>query len=462
MDIRNLEGLSREGKGKHHGNESAFRQGVFWGFVGHLSDTTHGVRTWAILKAEIAFRSIMKMNFHRILLLLVLVSYAWSVERLAPGIHGPIDAGITHARYSVLVPQAASSGKPLPTLYLAGWGFIPKLEPWLAWAEREGVVVVSLFDFYGINPYNASLPIMDANRLSLEARVRVHPFLRVGLKSQRTAAAMMMMAKSPMSGIGMTIGFNTEINPRDWDILIGQPPHVQHVLVFDSARPALDSLVESWNNEATARKVAVSIETVPQLGAEIASVREQQRWSTFAFDHVLSSHPLLKKEELELGVKRLSQRVDELKQQTNVTQRSADCRLLASIPAMNKKHPDYKRFAELYVSSLLATPEEDAPFTRHVALATVSKDLIKALDKSLSNQLTSEQKRLLSVKAVKDEILAEQIFVTARSLIEGNKGNRTELIRQVGIVEKLVSEYPATIAGRRAATMLHEWRRLVR
>ena len=346
----------------------------------------------------------MKLNFTRGLLLLIVVGYCWSVERLAPGIHGPIDSGITHARYSVLVPQAVNSGKPLPVLYLAGWGFIPKLEPWLPWAEREGVVVVSLFDFYGINPYNASLPIMDANRLSLEARVRVHPFLRVGLSSQRTAAAMMMMAKSPMSGIGVTVGFNTEINPRAWDILIGQPPHVQHFLVFDSARPALDSLAESWNIEAKARKVSVSIETVPKLGAEIASVREQQRWATFAFDHMLSSHSLLKKEDIELGVKRLSQRVDDLKQQTDVFQRSADCRLFASIPAMNNKHPDFKRFAELYVSSLLATPEDDAPFALHVALTALSKDLVKALDKSLNSALNLEKKRLLTVKVVKDEI----------------------------------------------------------
>jgi hypothetical protein len=385
-----------------------------------------------------------------------------SVELLPPGIHGPIESGVSKGLYKVLVPTAANEGKPLPVLYLAGWGYIPKLEAWKEWAERERVIVVGIFDFFGIGSSNSFASLFEANRQSLEARVRAHPYFRVGIGSQRSAAFMLSLTKAPLSGIAMTIGFNTELKTGSFSITEGQPLHAHHVLVFDSERPNLWLEAEERHKDAQKNKMNLVIDQMPNIGDAIPVVAIQQEWATHAFDRVLSSHPLIKPEELQAGQQRLSQRITDIDKMTVLQDKVLAFRLLYSVPAMNDKHPDYIKFMELYMTALLSAPEEKNDYELYKTLSSMPSKAIAKLSSTVQSTYKNGLKRVQGSKAVKAEILAYKEFEEVRNEIISSENSKNIVERGVKRLEKLVKEHPATIGGRRAATVLPEYRSLIR
>ncbi|MDX9980985.1 MAG: hypothetical protein RBU25_13250, partial [Lentisphaeria bacterium] len=105
---------------------------------------------------------------------------AGSAADLPPGLHAklPCGKGNPYTYTAYLPPAYATTGDPLPVLFLSSPSAKPPVADWQAWADAHEVVVIGIDDSRNGLEEKELIHIQDAVLAATDARLRLHPYLR--------------------------------------------------------------------------------------------------------------------------------------------------------------------------------------------------------------------------------------------------------------------------------------------
>lgn len=411
-----------------------------------------------------------------VLIAWLLVAVVEAADPLPPGIHKGLTSTDGAYRFTVIVPQAGGGKDMLPAILILPSGFSGLLDPypWQGLAERRKCYVVALDDGRvrekgSVTPITDALMVADlahvtAALAAVEARVPLHPYLRIAVgdrlnsqlavrfaaQQQQNLAGLLLTRPWTMSqALSKTIPVHVPVF-----LLVGEHDVNSH-LSFERLRDDLRT------NGVITRSATVlggkADDWVPQGGCDIAV--------DHLLDFALVNHPRWSPDKRSANMDAVLARGEGL-----MSLEDLPCKeqlgFLLSVPGIDQEIkpalvPLTNRWIVAQMNLAKAHPDSEIAEAHWDLSVLAKRPPFKRADREHQKLVHDELKRLRKDKRIKAEIAAADTLVDTLNLLEHDFSIAKQRIA-LKTLEDLVAKHPATQAGREAAKLLEPLRRNLR
>jgi len=361
--------------------------------------------------------------------------------------------------YGVFLPGAYESDKDrlFPVLFTHSPGGNPGTLGMNGWAERRGVIIVSVNNYANAVVEKAaghSAGWQEVNRIqdavieSVESTLRVHPCLRFSMGCSGAGWASMRMAGNHNEKHAGVVMLAHSGNGADAKLK-------RHIAVA-----FIHAENDKVHGPASVRSTARSLKARGHLVREVCGgwghsngpLEEREKMMDWLLDISPLTHPNLPAEERAKVRAEIKLRIEALPGIADPAQRLRKAEALLALPDA-EKWPEVRKLRSGWFGANYELAEAEAdPVAKHEALSDLSEDeRARWCDSKDRRRLAGELRKMRSKSPCREEWAARRMYqqVAAFEKKAGkSKMRRTQAARSYDAVAK---RYPDTIAGRSAA-----------
>jgi hypothetical protein len=367
----------------------------------------------------------------------------------APGRHRRIKCSDAQWTYDLYVPRAyaADGERRFPVLFISSPGGNPGRLGLESWAERRGVILVSINDSKNALDLGLYDDIQGAVVRSVESSLRAHPCLRFSIGLSGAAWASMHLAKrEPEKHAGIVMLAHSG-NGADRGL-------AKHVAV---------AFIHAENDEVhgadAVRRVYRSLEGRGDPVREVCGgwghsngpLEERVRMLDWMLEVARLTHPHLPPGEKRAARAAVTRRVEALGGMEDDEAKLREAETLLKLPGA-ERWPEARELRSAWFAARFDLAEAEPDLVeRHEALTALSEDeRLKRCAPKERSRLAKELSALRRASPVKEEWKAEQAYRKVAAFEEKYGRTRTKLARAAQSYAAIAKRYPGTKAGLKA------------